>query len=184
VYPPLFVRIKDDPDVQVDFGSDPVRVFPFAQIGHPAPERPYAVWQVISGLPQNYINEVPDIDSFSIQVDVYGDSIPTTRTAAKSLLEAIEPYAHVTGYNGETRESGTGFYRYSFDVTWWVDRDAAETDSIGDSNLVDSIGDSNIIDLLALETDSVGDSNFDSNIFDATLGLEGAFDGSDLGMQL
>lgn len=133
MYPPFFTTVKDDPDVQADLGTNPTRIYPFGE----APARvakPYAVWQTVTGTPQNYMNQIPDVDNYLIQVDVYGDSISTVREAAESLRDAIEPSAHIVAWRGETKEPDTNLFRYSFDVSFWVDRDLPELDSI------DSVG--------------------------------------------
>lgn len=133
MYPPIFTAVKDDPDVQADLGTNPCRVYPFGE----APSgvaKPYAVWQIVTGLPQNAINQLPDIDNYLIQIDIYGDSISTVREAAQSLRDAIEPLAHVVAIRGDSKEPDTNLFRYSFDVSWWVDRDLVELDSVGDSN--------------------------------------------------
>jgi hypothetical protein len=40
----------------------------------------------------------------------------------QAIEYAIELVARVTSYNGETRDTETTLYRYSFDVDWIVQR--------------------------------------------------------------
>lgn len=121
MFPPIFTVCRASPEVVALLGSAPMRLYPFGE----APQNvktPYAVWQTIGGLPENYITNVPDIDSFSIQVDVYASSAAEAREVAAALRDAIEPHAHVVGWRGDSRDPETKNYRYSFDVNWFVRR--------------------------------------------------------------
>lgn len=102
-------------------GSSPTRLYPFGE----APQgvtKPYAVWQTVTGSPENYLGQVPDLDSWSIQVDVYADTATASRGAAEALRDAIEPVAHITFWNGEGRDPKTNNYRYTFTVDWFKSR--------------------------------------------------------------
>lgn len=121
MFPPLFQTAAADSAVQSLLGTDPVRLWPFGE-ADPAPTYPYAVWQIITGIPQNYLGQPPDVDSFGIQVDVYAKSAEEARAVAQVLRAAIEPAAYVTAYNGEFRDTITRNYRYSFSVDWIVTR--------------------------------------------------------------
>lgn len=120
MYPPVYAIVKDDPVVQAALGSEP-RVYPFGQAPQ-FPATPYAVWQVISGAPENYINDTPNIDSYGVQVDVYADSVATVRSVAVALRGALEKSAHVVSWRGEHYENDTKLYRVSFDVDFWTPR--------------------------------------------------------------
>lgn len=123
MYPPIFAVCAASPAVRalLGEGDGTVKLFLFGL----APQNvktPYAVWQTIGGLPENYITNVPDIDSFSVQVDVYASSAAEAREVAAALRDAIEPHAHVVGWRGDSRDPETKNYRYSFDVNWFVRR--------------------------------------------------------------
>lgn len=121
MYPPIFATCKASSAVTALLGTSPVRLYPFGE----APQgvaRPYAVWQGIGGSPENYLGQTSDVDLFSLQVDVYADSVDAARAVAAALRDAIEPVAHIVGWRGESREPDTNFFRYSFDVDWYVDR--------------------------------------------------------------
>lgn len=120
--PPVFATVANDTGVQSLLGADPVRLWPFGEAGVPSPVLPYAIWQLIGGNPENYLGTLPDIDYFPIQIDVYALTASQAREVALVLRSAIEPFAHVTGYNGEFREVDTRNYRYSFNVDWFVNR--------------------------------------------------------------
>jgi len=121
MYPPLFALVSADSQVRAQFGLNPTRIFLFGE----APEtvaKPYAVWQTISGSPENYISNTPDMDSFSVQVDVYATTATSVRAAAQALRNAIEPRAHISAWRGESRDPETNLFRYSFDVEFLTAR--------------------------------------------------------------
>ena len=56
-------------------GTNPVRFFMFG-LAPDDVQYPYAVWQVVSGSPENYLNNRPQIENHVIQIDVYSNSAP------------------------------------------------------------------------------------------------------------
>lgn len=123
MYPPIFEVCSAHSDVQTNLGSSPCRLYPFGE----APQNvtaPYAVWQLVGGQPENYIDQVPDMDSWSLQIDVYASSVSAARSAGQALRDAIEPTAHITAWGGEGRDPDTNLYRLLISVDWWVDRDS------------------------------------------------------------
>lgn len=102
-------------------GSGPLRFYSFGLADQNTP-KPYAVWQQVFGAPENYVSNVPDIDSVGIQVDVYADSAAVARQVGQALSNAIEPHAHITSWHGESRDPDTMDYRYGFDCQWWLSR--------------------------------------------------------------
>ncbi len=83
---------------------------------------PYAVHQLITGAPENYLGSLPDVDQYSIQFDVYSTTVSDVERVARVLRDTIEPVAHITRWGSETRDEDTGLFRYSFDVSWFVKR--------------------------------------------------------------
>ncbi|HHK0021490.1 TPA: DUF3168 domain-containing protein [Pseudomonas aeruginosa] len=121
MFPPIFLVAAVDPGVTALIGSNPVRLYLFGE----APQGvvyPYVVWQSFGGLPENYLGTLPDADSYSTQIDVYADTAASARAVAKALRDAIEPIAYVTSWRGESRDTETKKYRFSFDVAWIVQR--------------------------------------------------------------
>lgn len=126
MYPPIFSVCNADSAVLAALGPKPLRLYPFGE----APQgvaTPYAVWQTISGAPENYLGQRPDMDQFTLQVDVYALDVDSARAAAEALRYAIEAVAHVVSYGGESRDPETKNYRYSFTVDWWVSREIPPT---------------------------------------------------------
>lgn len=121
MYPPIFATCAGNTAVTDLLGAAPTRLFPFGE----APENvalPYATWQGIGGQPENFLGDRPDMDSFSIQVDVYANNDVTAYATAEALRNAIEGHAYVTAWRGDGRDPDTNHYRYSFDVEWHVSR--------------------------------------------------------------
>lgn len=105
-------------------GNGPLRFYMFGQ----APQNvqlPYAVWQSVGGFPENYINQVPDIDNYTIQIDVYASpsqGSQMVRDVAEAIRDAIEDKCHIISWRGESRDTDTQNYRFSFDCDWYVSR--------------------------------------------------------------
>lgn len=119
--PPIFAVCAADAAVQSALGTNPVRLYQFGF----APQKvaaPYAVWQLVGGVPGNYITGLPDHDQLAVQVDVYGITSTEVRTATLALRDAIEPHAHIVAWRGEDREAETMLFRVSFDLDWIVTR--------------------------------------------------------------
>ncbi|MBF8781008.1 DUF3168 domain-containing protein [Pseudomonas fulva] len=119
---PIFEACSRDPAVTALLGSGAgLRLYSFGE----APEgvaKPYAVWQIISGSPENYLAGRPDVDGFTLQVDVYGVTGSSVRQVRTALRDAIELQACITRWGAEGRDPTTKNYRASFDVDWIVQR--------------------------------------------------------------
>lgn len=88
---------------------------------------PYAVWQNIGGSPENYLNQRPDADHYTLQVDVYGDTDADVIAVARALRDAIEGKAYISRWGEQSRNDSTMKYRYSFDVDWITTRQPTTT---------------------------------------------------------
>lgn len=127
MFPPLFAILNATPAVKAVFGTAPLRVYPHGEApakGAAGYALPYAVFQTVSGSPENYMNQAPDSDDFGVQVDVYAASVTAARNGAKAIRDAIEQpqLAYVVGWNGESKDPDTGNFRYSFDVDFITPR--------------------------------------------------------------
>lgn len=124
MFPPLYETVKGVAAVKAIFGNSP-RIYPHGEA--PAPDAagyvlPYVVFQTVSGVPANYLGQVPDSDDFRTQIDVYASTVAGARNGAKAIRDALEPVAHLVGYNGDSRDPDTQNFRYSFDVDWITPR--------------------------------------------------------------
>lgn len=117
MFPPVFATAAASSAVTTLLGTNPVRLYLFGE----APQgvtKPYAVWQTVSGFPENYLGQVPNADHWTVQIDVYAITASSARSVAQALRDAFEPVAYVTDWRGETRSAETNLYRYGFDVAW------------------------------------------------------------------
>lgn len=121
MFPPIFQVAASDPGVTALLGTGPVRLYPFGEAPEGTP-LPYAVWQLVSGSPENYLAGRPDMDGFTLQVDVYAATGASARAVGAALRDSIELRAHITRWGGESKDEATGRYRLSFDVDWLTPR--------------------------------------------------------------
>lgn len=115
--PPIFAVCAADPGVTALLGVSPVRVFMFGMAPQNV-QKPYAVWQVVSGAPENYLWGRPDTEQHSLQIDVYADSASEARAVLAAIEHAVELHSYVVRYGGESRDSDTFNYRSSMDIVW------------------------------------------------------------------
>lgn len=121
IYPPVFEWAILSPTVLSLLGSNPTRLYPFGVAPQQVPV-PYAVWQTIGGIPENYLGDIPDADSFRVQIDVYGRSADSVRTVAAALRDAYQSRAYIVRWGGESRDDETKNDRFSFDVDFIIPR--------------------------------------------------------------
>lgn len=123
MYPPIFPPVKASSACRalLQGGTGEMR---FYQSGL-APQnvqKPYAVWSRVFGQPYNHMNEVPNTDTFTLQVDIYADSAESSRNVAVAIRDAIEPLAYITNWLNESRDTETKNYRFGFQIDWIVER--------------------------------------------------------------
>lgn len=123
MYPPIFEVCSADPTVQSLLGTNPCNLYLFGM----APQGvslPYSTWQTVGGSPENYINERPDIDGFTLQINCWASTATKAREVAKALANSIESdnHATITAWYGDSRDPETKNYGYSFAVDWFVPR--------------------------------------------------------------
>lgn len=116
---PIFQVCAASVAVTALLGAGPTRLYPHGE----APEgtvRPYAVWQVVSGSPLNYLNCVPSTDRYGLQVDVYAETASSAEEVVVALRRVIAQHAYVTGFGIDAKDKDTHSYRKGFDVAWLV----------------------------------------------------------------
>ena len=122
MFPPVFELCANNAEVKKVLGTKPIRLYLFG-LAPANVQRPYAVWQNISGEPENYLQDRPDIDYFDVQINVYGDTAKSVREAVKALCDALEEEAYITRWGTEEKDPDTKLYRYNFDVNFITERD-------------------------------------------------------------
>lgn len=115
--PPLFAVCAANAGVTALLGVGATRLYPFGE----APENvatPYAVFQVLNGVPENYLGEPPDIDQWNIQIDVYATSVNSAEAVQSALRRALETVCHVTRLGRTGTEPSTQLKNTSLDISW------------------------------------------------------------------
>lgn len=125
--PPIFATVNV-PAVQalLKTGNGPLRFYAWGQ----APQGvayPYAVWRFAAGIPENYLGDRPDIDSQTLQVDVYAadtdaQGASKVRQIAVAMRHELETVSHITSWGREDRDPDTRAYTFTFDVDFWTPR--------------------------------------------------------------
>lgn len=120
--PPIVQACLQSPAVTALLGTGAaIRLYSFGEADQGV-AKPYAVWQVIAGNPENYLAGRPDVDGFTLQVDIYGATGTSVRDVRDAIRDAIELQSNINRWGGESRDPTTKNYRTSFDVDWIVRR--------------------------------------------------------------
>lgn len=83
---------------------------------------PYITWHVITGLPENNLSSVPDMDKLSIHIDNWSETDTGIVELAKAVRDAIEPYAHMIDIPVNERDEKTKNYRIGLEFDWFLGR--------------------------------------------------------------
>jgi hypothetical protein len=122
--PPIYRWLEGVPAVANLVGD---RIFPFGLADQNTPY-PYVTFQIISGLPEQYLGDRPDIDSVQVQVDCWGtnkaDGAGGTQVSnvADAVRDVLEGYGHMVGFGSTERDPDTLSYRYRMDFEFWTPR--------------------------------------------------------------
>src|SRR6478752_796399 len=107
--PPIFEIVKANAAATAFIGTAPVRFYPWLE----APQNkvyPYATY-TYSGLPENYLGDLPDVDNFSTQVNVWAENGDDCINTARAIRDAVEPKGHMTSIGQVSRDPETKSYR-------------------------------------------------------------------------
>jgi hypothetical protein len=121
MFPPVFSTLFASTAVKALLGSAPLRVYPAGE----APQdvaKPYATYQTISGVPENYLGTLADMDGYTIQIDIYATTLSSVRAVADAVRTALEDVAYITSLREPPRDSPTNNFRYSMDVDFFTAR--------------------------------------------------------------
>jgi hypothetical protein len=83
---------------------------------------PFIVWQIISGVPENNLSDLPEFDDARIQVDAYALSQATARQLSAAAQAVLEQLGYVVLGPTEDHEDETLLWRWSFDWEVWSAR--------------------------------------------------------------
>lgn len=118
--PPVNELLSASDDVKALIG-DPIRSYGggIAPQGTPAP---YITWNIVSGVPENYLSERPDMDMIRVQVDCWGPSRAQARQSYLAAVAALELSAHQVSFNDDSQDPETKNWRHSADFVFWQPR--------------------------------------------------------------
>ena len=96
-------------------GSNPMRLYAFGEAPQNV-QKPYVVWQTITGSPNNSLADLPEDDEYAIQINVWADTKASATAVAKAISDAIDAsaQAYVSSWNGESKDATTGNFGFSF----------------------------------------------------------------------
>jgi hypothetical protein len=118
--PPVFKTLTADAAV-VALVADRIFRHGSAPQGTPVP---YITWQLVGGLPENNLSELPPFARMAIQVDCWHTDDDGVETLARAVRNAIEPVACMTGIPVDDRDPETLNYRIALQFDWFVGRSA------------------------------------------------------------
>lgn len=124
--PVVLPILAADPEVTGILGTTPVRFYPHGRAPQDV-QAPYATWFIVSGIPENTIDEVPRIDRFSVQIDCWssnsGEGAEEVKALATAIRDALEPFAHMTAIAVDGIDPDTQRNRLGLQFTFWEDRE-------------------------------------------------------------
>ena len=106
----IFPLLFSSNDVKALLGSAPLRVYGWGQ-APPDSVIPYVTFGVVSGVPQNHLDSVPDMDLAATQVDIWAATEDSSRACFAAIRDVLEAYAHMTSFSTEEFDNETKLYR-------------------------------------------------------------------------
>ena len=132
---PVVPALRASEAVTALLGSAPLRVY--EDIAPDNTPLPYAVWQVVSGTPENYLDSRANLDHVSFQIVVY-DTQPKRAQETRAVIRAVlEKYCYITNIHPSGYERDTKLFSRGFDANWYLEQFNLVYNSIGsDQNLI------------------------------------------------
>lgn len=128
--PAVFPLLKASSAVTALLGTNPTRAYPHGT----APQNvagQYVTWSIVTGLPQNTIDEAPRIDAQTVQVNCWsaqaGTSSKDIEALATAVRDAIEPTNHMVAGPANGQDPETKRYFIRMDFTFWNHRSTGES---------------------------------------------------------
>lgn len=82
-------------------------------------KRKYVTWSIVGGTPENYLDQLPTMDSGRVQIDCWAEDPVTCQNLMIAVRNAIEPHAHMISTPLSGFESDTKLYRYLLEFQFW-----------------------------------------------------------------
>lgn len=121
MFPPIFNTLFASTAVKALLGSAPLRVY----VAGEAPQgvaKPYATFQTVSGVPENYLGTRSDMDAYLMQIDIWASTLDSSRDCADAVRTALEAVAYVTAMRETPRDGPTKSFHFSLDVDFLTAR--------------------------------------------------------------
>ncbi len=119
--PKIFEILSAESDVTDLFGTNPVRIFPAGRAPQNS-QKPYAVYGVFNGNPENYLDTVPDIDNKGTQINIYAQSYAILEDCFVAIRDSLEPHAHMISYSTPDVDADTNLYSARMEFDFWEAR--------------------------------------------------------------
>jgi hypothetical protein len=115
--PPVFQTLKASSEVRAFVGPGSPRIYRHGE----APQDmrtlgPYITWFLVAGVPDNNLSDTPPSDRLTTQIDCWHAEDKGIELMARAVRDAVEPVAHVTAINSDTRDPETQLFRISLQV--------------------------------------------------------------------
>jgi hypothetical protein len=119
--PAIFAIVFASTECKALLGSAPMRFYGFDEAVQGV-AKPYAVWQMPTSVPANYLGQLPDADDARVQVDVYADTQDDAEGTALAIRDAIEPHAHMLNASKRPRDATTRNYGFMLEFEFFTGR--------------------------------------------------------------
>lgn len=116
--PDLFPLLNASAPVKLLMGANPLRVWPWGQAPD-NPKKPYAVYEVYNANPENYLDQVPDIDNKGTQINIYADSAASLEACYLAIRNTLEPHAHMTSFATPALDEETELFSCRMEFDFW-----------------------------------------------------------------
>lgn len=116
--PDIFPILNASTAVRLLLGSNPLRFYPWGR----APEnvrKPYAVYSVYNANPENYLDQVPDIDNKGTQITIYADTADKVESCFIAIRDALEPHGHMLNFSTPALDADTNLYSCLMEFDFW-----------------------------------------------------------------
>lgn len=120
-YPSIFPAVANDAKCTAILGTNPTRLWAYGM----APDneaRPYAVYRLISGEPNNTLSCVPQDDRVTLQISCYARTDQECRDMIEALRDVIETMGYITGWSNDGIDKDTRLFTRGFFADFIVAR--------------------------------------------------------------
>ena len=102
-------------------GTSPMRFYEHGE----APQgvaKPYAVWQMPTSVPANYLGNLPDADDSRVQIDIYADTSISAKQTSIAIRDALEQHVHMLLAASRGRDPETRVFGFLLEFQFITDR--------------------------------------------------------------